>query len=154
MDTFLNDLLNLGAIVRTIILGLIMIFITKAVNKYLSYRSVKSIQRRIKSLENDKLILESLVKSDRSLLSQSFARLFFVIALGSVAFMLRPVISFLRNTSDDIDRSFFIALFGVFILSVQFFRTLKKADEYDESVETIKQKIESLKARLPKKSDK
>jgi hypothetical protein len=47
MDTFLAELTNLGAIVRTLILFVVTFFIARVINRYLSYRSVKGIRRRI-----------------------------------------------------------------------------------------------------------
>jgi hypothetical protein len=153
MDAFVYELLNLGAIVRTIILGIVMIFITKTVNRYLSYRSVKSIQRRIRYAEAEKSTLDNLATSDRSLLLFSFRFIFGILSLVSTAFIAPVLLAFVQGDPDP--RQLFIILiwFVVGITAGYAANTLKKLDGSPASIESINQKIDSLKMRLSKLID-
>jgi hypothetical protein len=144
MDAFVYELLNLGAIVRTIILGIVMIFITKTVNRYLSYRSVKSIQRRIRYAEAEKSTLDNLATSDRSLLLFSFRFIFGILSLVSTAFIAPVLLAFVQGDPDP--RQLFIILiwFVVGITAGYAANTLKKLDGSPASIESINQKIDSL----------
>jgi len=128
---------DLRALVIGVFGSVIAWFVCGALKRYWSYRTVRSIQKNIKLLENEKLLIENLAQSDRSVLLHSFRTLFWVIAIGCSAFSLRPVTSLLNKTSDAIDRIVLMALLSMLMISLLFFQTLKKADNRDESVETI-----------------
>jgi hypothetical protein len=148
MDTFWSEMTNLGAIVRTLILGLLMIFITKGVNRYLSYRSVKSIQRQLKGMEYQKTFTENLAKSERLALLYSFQMLFSLMVLASVAFMLPSFYAILKGKDDAFNAINLLiwALFcaGPFGVS----QLLNRVEKYPESIEGFNKKITALTTKL------
>ena len=154
MDAFLSELLNLGAIVRTLLLFVVTLFIGKAINPYLSYRSVKGIRRRIKYTEYQKLELDNLANTDQFILLYFFIRIFVFITLGCFAFMINPLFSYLEYSSDftrgGINYVVFSIFAGIAISSAKTAHTLRKLEKYPESIEIINKKIDSLKTRLSK----
>jgi hypothetical protein len=151
MDNFLSELLNPGAIVRTIILGVLMIFITKVINRYLSYRSVKSIQRKIKEVEARKAMTEDLATSERFVMLFSFKVLFTLLALASLAYLIPPLISFIVQGN----KSFINILVGllwtsVFGVSVIMSWYLDKAENYPKSMANFDKQITNLRTKLSK----
>src|SRR5262245_43203829 len=102
MDKFLSELLNPGAIVRTLILAVVGFYLVKRVDRYWSYRSAKSIQKRIKYIEDDKLVLENLAKSDRSIFLRSFIMLFEMIRWGSAFFAFRFWLTLIQGSINPI----------------------------------------------------
>jgi hypothetical protein len=150
MDTFLAELTNLGAIVRTLILFVVTLFIGKAINRYLSYRSVKSIQRRIKELEAQKLLIDDLATSDRSFWIFSFRMLFLITMFSSLAFIGQSLVSVVQG-DPNLKHTFTLGIGTlVCIISWYVIKTLTKVEKYPKAVEVFNLKTESLKERLSK----
>ena len=150
MDQFLSELLNLGAIVRTVILGGLCYFLFRAVDRYLSWWNASTIQRRIKQAEIEKVTLDNLAKSDRSVLFFSFRIMFVVLALISFAFII-PVLSLFANGTAGIEHFLILACLITAVIAAMYGAvTLKKAESHPESIETIEKKIDALKERLSK----
>jgi hypothetical protein len=148
MDTFWTDFWNLGAAVRTVILFLGTYFIGRYLNRYLSYRSVKSIQRRIKYAEDRKLMMDNLAQSDRFVLLFSFQNLFGILFIMSGYFILQHL-SLLSEIDFFLKNLILILLwFVVGLLSFSALYVLNKTHGYPKSAESINQKIATLKTRL------
>lgn len=150
MDTFLSDLLNLGAIVRTVIIGLVFIFVTRAVNRYLSHRSVKSIERRIKYAEERKFLIDNLATSDRFILLFSFLNLFGVLMMLSLFFIIEPLLSLSEGNITFMNLMSIMIWLVPGLMSFSAMYVLNKVYNYAEYSETINQKIAALKTRLSK----
>jgi hypothetical protein len=101
MDMFWAELTNPGAIVRTLILAVVGFYLVRKVDQYWSYRSVKSIKRRIQDMEDKKLVMDDLATSDKSILLFFSKRFFVIVAVGSLAFML-PAISVSSQVNDHV----------------------------------------------------
>jgi hypothetical protein len=147
MNTLMPELTNLGAIVRTILIGIVMIFITKGINRYLSYRSVKSIERRLKYLEVQKLGLENVAKSDRSIMLFSFNTFFGLFGSLAFAFAIQPVFSVIGGSLNIGNSIFASILIIIGIASWSAASFFKKMDKYPGSIEAINQERESLEAQ-------
>lgn len=154
MGAFLFQVFDPVVITRMIIVGLVMLFVGMGINRYLFYRSVKSIQRRIKDAEAKKFVLDYLATSDRFILLYSFRRIFGFIIFGCFAFSIITFLLCLQSSTDlargSINFAISMTLAGVAIVSATTGFTMKQLEKYPESIETINQEIEALKMRLSK----
>jgi hypothetical protein len=151
MDNFLSELLNLGAIVRTLILAVVGFYLVKRVDRYWSYRSAKSIQRRIKEVEARRAMTEDLATSERFVMLFSFKVLFTLLALASLTYLIPVLISFVVQGN----KSFINILVGllwtsVFGVSVIMSWYLDRAENYPKSMENFDKQITNLRTKLSK----
>jgi hypothetical protein len=103
MDTFWTDFWQPGAIVRQILLMIVIPCLIYLFWRYWSHRSAKSIQRRIKEIESEKVILDNIVGSDRQFLLYCFISVFSITSLCCLAFVLKPLLLYIQSGSNLID---------------------------------------------------
>jgi hypothetical protein len=137
-----------------IISGSIGTFLVMGIVKYWRYRTIKGIKRRIRNIEEYRLILDSVAESERAILLFSFMRLFACLALGSLIFLMKSYLS-LSELFLPIKFNLKLIYFadvcaGVLIcgLLLQAYNTLNKLTKYPESIESINRQIADLNARL------
>lgn len=151
---FLNELWTHHPRVEGILEGLLVALILYISHRYWSYRSVKSLRRRIKEKESQIFVLDTLANSTEELLLYSFTRIFEIITFVCCAFMLTPMfLYFQRNltpfTIDIINYFGFIALTWSAFSSASVANTLRRVKKYPKDKETLHQELDSLKSKLP-----
>jgi hypothetical protein len=140
--TLFDVLLTIGLGVVGTLIGAALL---KLVGWYVARRPIRSRTRRLRDARFQLKLLEKLASSDRTLLIFGFQMLFVLISFGSIAvivsllFTLRPGAPLDPNTLVNIALWFVITVLAVYALSV-----LKKLDDPQPPIETLRRRIEEL----------
>jgi hypothetical protein len=141
---------DLKTIIISLITGIGAYFLSLAIHRYWSNRSIKSMRRRIEENEAYKANLNNLAKSDRALLIRGFEGVFALLCLMNVLFALQPMLVHLYEGSplNVMELAvIFLWLLGA-IVSIGLLNLMRDVSEYPTSTERIDKIISKLKAKF------
>lgn len=138
-----------GAIIG-LVTGIAGFFICLRIQRYLSNRNIKSLNRRIKESEAEKVKLDNLAKSDRALIIHGFQGVFAMIAILCMILALQSPF-FMNRDPEFFDLRGLGQLLLWFIpafLCVAIVWSLQRVADYPKSLEKIDERIAKLRDRL------
>jgi hypothetical protein len=122
-------------------------FIVIAIIRYWKYRSLKSIMRRIDVMEERKLHLENLAKSDRYLLMYFFQMLFGILLWYSSWSIILPFLLFLKGYGAQYVYEAVFMWGPVWIVSWYVFYRIFQTEHHSDVIKDIDENIEYLKKK-------
>ena len=142
--TLLDVLLTIGLGVVGTLIGAALL---KLIGWYVARRPIQSRARRLRGAKFQLNLLEKLASSDRALLIFGFMMLFALICFGSIVVVLSLLSQVPRPVTDPITLLsialwFFIAILAGYALSV-----LKKLEDPQPPIETLRRRIEELEGK-------
>jgi hypothetical protein len=127
---------------------------------YLLYRawsnhSVKSIARRIKESEAEKIKLDNLAKSDRALIIYGFQAVFAILALLFIILGFHPILA--TKELHDLLNGREILQLGIWLIAcllcIGVVMTFQQIADYPKSMEKIDEKITKLREKISPKRE-
>jgi hypothetical protein len=120
------------------------------IQHYLSNRNIKSLNRRIKESEAQKVKLDNLAKSDRALIIHCFQGVFAMIAILCLILALQTPF-FINRDPEVLDLRPVAQILLWFIptlVCIAMVWTLQRVADYPKSLEKIDERIANLRDRL------
>jgi len=140
---------DLKTIVISLLTGIIGGLIVLGINRYWSNRSIKSLNRRIRQAEAQKILVEDLAKSERAVLLIGFQYLFALMAFVCVSFVVQVLILSLRASGLDLlDLAAILFWIIPTIISIYIASLMKNVSEHPKSLKIFETKIEKLRSNL------
>lgn len=147
---------DLKTVLLSLITGVVGYFLSVAIHRSWSNRSIKSMKRRIEENEAYKTNLNNLAKSDRALLIRGFEGVFAVLCLMNTLFGFQLMLVKLHEGGPmnitEIAIVFLWLLGG--LASIGLVKLMRDVRQYPESIEKLENRITKLKNKLLSRANK